>query len=375
MQISKKKFTVCLITAALVGSIITSGVLGIKVNLSGGADDKYTKMDSLYQYIDSSYYEEVDMDVLMEGAYKGFVEALGDPYSSYMTAEEYANWMTNIEGEYSGIGVTFTQDQEGKFIVISVEKESPAEKAGMKSGDIITKVNDKTYDNMELLANDIKGKEGTNVKISYMRDGTETTVEITRKKIVQHSVSHEMIDSKTGYINITSFMDNTYEDFKAALDDVESKGAQKLILDLRDNGGGLLTSCINVADEFLDKGIVVYVEGRDQEKKEYKSKNGKTGLETIVLVNENSASAAEILAAALKDNGFKLVGQTTFGKGVIQSTVELKDGSALKWTIMQYYSPKGNVINKKGVTPEFIVENDDNIDKDEQLEKAKELLK
>ncbi|MDO5414605.1 MAG: S41 family peptidase [Bacillota bacterium] len=375
MQISKKKFIVCLITAALVGSIITSGVLGIKVNLSGGVDDKYAKMERLYQYINSTYYEEADMDVLMEGAYKGFVEALGDPYSSYMTAEEYANWMTNIEGEYSGIGVTFTQDQEGKFIVISVEKESPAEIAGMKSGDIITKVNGKTYDNMELLANDIKGKEGTNVKISYMRDGAETTVEITRKKIVQHSVSHEMIDSKTGYINITSFMDNTYEDFKAALDDVESKGAQKLILDLRDNGGGLLTSCINVADEFLDKGIVVYVEGRDQEKKEYKSKNGKTDLETVVIVNENSASAAEILAAALKDNGFKLVGQTTFGKGVIQSTVELKDGSALKWTIMQYFSPKGNVINKKGVTPEFIIENDDKADKDEQLEKAKELLK
>lgn len=375
MQISKKKFIVCLITAALVGSIITSGFLGIKVNLFGNENDKYAKMERLYQYIDTSYYEEVDMDVLMEGAYKGFVEALDDPYSSYMTAEEYANWMTNIEGEYSGIGVTFTQDQEGKFVVISVEKESPAEKAGLKSGDIITKVNDKAYDNMELLANDIKGKEGTKVKVTFMRDGAETTVEITRQKITQHSVSHEMLDANTAYINITSFMDNTYDDFKKALDDVESKGAKKLILDLRDNGGGLLTSCINVADEFIDKGVVVSVEGRNQQKKDYKSKDGKTELKTVVLVNENSASAAEILAAALKDNGFKLVGQTTFGKGVIQSTVELKDGSALKWTIMQYFSPNGNVINKKGVTPDFLIDNDNNVDKDEQLEKAKELLK
>ncbi len=375
MQISKKKFMVCLITAALVGSILTSGVLGIKVSLSGGADDKYAKLERLYQYIETSYYEEVDMDMLMEGAYKGFVDALDDPYSSYMTAEEYADWMTNIEGEYSGIGVTFTQDQDGKFVVISVEKGSPAEKAGMKAGDIITKVNDKAYDNMEALAGDIKGKEDTTVKVTYVRDGAETTVDITRKKIIQHSVSHEMLDDKTGYISITSFMNNTYDDFKEALTDVESKGAEKLILDLRDNGGGLLTSCINVADEFLDKGIVVAVEGREQEKKEYKSKNGKTDLETVVLVNENSASAAEILAAALKDNGFKLVGQTTFGKGVIQSTIELKDGSALKWTIMQYFSPKGSVINKKGVTPEFIIENDENADKDEQLEKAKELLK
>lgn len=375
MQISKKKFIACLIAAGLVGSIITSGVLAMKVGRLGGSGDKYSKLESLYQYIEAGYYEEPDMDALMEGAYKGFVEALGDPYSTYMTAEEYENWIINIQGEYSGIGVTFTQDQEGRFIVISVEKESPAEKAGMKSGDIITKVNDKTYDNMELLANDIKGKEGTSVKITYVRDGDEKSADITRKKIVQHSVYHEMIDEATGYINITSFMDNTYDDFKSALDDVESKGAKNLILDVRDNGGGLLTSCVDVADEFLDKGIVVYVEGRDQERKEYKSKDGKTDLETVVLINENSASAAEILAAALKDNGFKLIGQTTFGKGVIQSTVELKDGSALKWTIMQYFSPKGNVINKKGVTPEIIIKNDDNAVKDEQLEKAKEILK
>lgn len=375
MQISKSKFIVCLITAALVGSILTSGALGIKVTLFGGTDDKYAKLERLYQYIETSYYEEVDMDVLMEGAYKGFVDALEDPYSAYMTAEEYADWMTTIEGEYSGIGVTFTQDKEGNFLVISVEKESPAEKAGMKAGDIITKVNDKTYDNMDILANDIKGKEGTSVKITYLRDGKETSVDIIRKKIVQHSVSHEMLDDKTGYISITSFVNNTYDDFMKALADVESKGAEKLILDLRDNGGGLLTSCINIADEFLDKGIVVSVEGRNQEKKDYKSKNGKTDLETVVIVNENSASAAEILAAALKDNGFKLVGQTTFGKGVIQSTIEMNDGSALKWTIMQYFSPNGSVINKKGITPEFIVENDNNADKDEQLEKAKEILK
>lgn len=375
MHIGKRKFIISIIAAFLAGGAITGGIMALHQRSADSyAENKYAKLEEIYQYIEKSYYEEVDMNVLMDGACKGLVEALGDPYSTYMNAEEYASWMTNLQGEYSGIGVTFTQDMDGKFIVLSVEKGSPAEAAGIKTGDIILKADDKAYDNIELLADAIKGKEGTSVKLTISSDGNEKNLDIVRKKITQHSVSHEMIDSKTGYISISSFMDNTSDDFKKALDEVESKNAEKLILDLRNNGGGLLSSCIEIADEFLDKGVVVYVEGRDKERKDYTSKNGKTSMETIVLVNENSASAAEILAAALQDNGFELVGQKTFGKGVIQSTVELDDGSALKWTIMQYFSPKGNVINKKGVTPDHIVELTDGSDKDIQLEKAKELL-
>ena len=372
MQISKLKLTALLVAAFVAGGVL-SGTLTSLAGLSAGGNEKYKKMDEIYSYIESGYYKEPDMDTVMESAYKGLVEGLEDPYSAYMTKDEYSNWVTSLQGEYSGIGVTFTQDMDGAYIVVSVEKDSPADKAGIEAGDIILKVNGETYDDMDLLANAIRGKEGTTVELTYAHEGKKKTSKITRAKIVQKSVSYEMMDDKTAYIAITSFIDNTADDFKAALKTVENEGAEKLLLDLRDNGGGLLTSCVEIADEFLDSGVVVYVEDRNGKRTDYDAKDGKTDLKTVVLVNENSASAAEILAAALQDNGFKLVGQTTFGKGIIQSTVELNDGSALKLTIMQYFSPDGNVIHEKGVTPDYKVKNKG--EKDTQLEKSKDILK
>ncbi len=374
MHISKKKFTALLIVAFIAGSAVTSGFNIISDGSSRSSNKDFDKFEEIYKYIDTTYYEEPDMEKLMDGAYKGFIDALDDPYSSYMTKKEYESWMVNIEGEYSGVGITFSLDMEDRYVVVAVEKDSPAEEVGIKAGDVLLKVDGKTYDDMDLFAMAIRGKEGTVVELTYSRNGKEKTVSITREKIVQHSVYDEMLDDETAYITISSFIENTAEDFSEALEKAEKKGAKKLILDLRNNGGGLLTACIDVADEFLDEGTVVYVEGRTGEREDYSAKAGKTDLETVVIVNENSASAAEILAAALQDNGCVLVGKTTFGKGVIQSTAELKDGSALKWTIMQYFSPKGNVINKKGVTPDYKVDIPENSETDTQLEKAKELL-
>lgn len=374
MQISRKKFIAVIVAAFLAGGVLTGGVFALSSGQGGYDKDKYAKLDEVYRQLDENYYKEADDEALMDGACKGLVEALGDPYSVYMTETEYKNWANTLQGEYSGIGVTFTEDKSGQYIVLLVQEDSPAASAGIEAGDIILKADGKTYDSLDLMANAIKGKEGTKVEVTYQHDGEEKTVTLTRKKIEQHSVSSEMLDDKTAYINITSFIDNTSDDFKAALEEVESAGADKLVLDLRDNGGGLLTSCIEVADEFLDEGVVVYVEGRDKKRSEYTSEDGKTDIETVVLVNENSASAAEILAAALQDNGFKLVGQTTFGKGVIQSTVKFDDGSALKLTIMQYFSPKGNVIHEKGVTPDYDITNPEDGKEDLQLEKALELL-
>lgn len=374
MQISRKKFIAVIVAAFLAGGVLTGGVFALSSGQSGYDKDKYAKLDEVYQQLDENYYKEADDEALIDGACKGLVEAMGDPYSAYMTETEYKNWANTLQGEYSGIGVTFTEDKSGQFIVVSVQEDSPAVSAGIEAGDIILKADGKTYDSLDLMANAIKGKEGTEVEVTYQHDGEEKTVTLTRKKIEQHSVSSEMLDDKTAYINITSFISNTSDDFKAALEEAESAGADKLVLDLRDNGGGLLTSCIEVADEFLDEGVVVYVEGKDKKRSEYTAEDGKTDIETVVLVNENSASAAEILAAALQDNGFKLVGQTTFGKGVIQSTVEFDDGSALKLTIMQYFSPKGNVIHEKGVTPDYEITNPEDGKEDLQLEKALELL-
>lgn len=388
MQIGKKKFVAFLVIAFLIGGLCTTGVFAfLKGGLTGDvsvprseykamseAYERYAKLQQLYQSVDTNFYQDIDESALMEGAYKGFIEALEDPYSAYMTAEEYKNWKTSLQGEYSGIGVTFSQDTDKNYVVISVEKESPAEGAGLKPGDILLSVDGKEYENMDMMANAIKGEEGTSVELTYSRNGEEATASMTRKKIVQHSVFHEMLDKDTGYISITSFIDSTAEDFSEALEAVEQEGAKDLVLDLRDNGGGLLNECIAVADEFLDKGVVVSVEGKVQKRMDYESKDGKTDLKTVVLVNENSASAAEILAAALKDNGFDLVGQTTFGKGVIQSTVEMKDGSALKLTIMEYFSPAGDAIHGKGVVPTHEVKNEEGSKTDQQMKKAMELL-
>lgn len=388
MEIKRKKFVVCIVAAFLAGGVVTGGACAAVFNGALGyvkmsKDDyremsetyeRYGKLNQLYNAVNSSFYEEVDEDALLEGAYKGLVSGLDDPYSSYMTADEYSDWKASATGEYSGVGITFTRDDDGNFVVISIEKDSPAQEAGMKAGDIITKVDGKEYDDLDIIGNAIRGEEGSKVELTYTRDGKEDKATLVREKIVQHSIEYEMLEGEIGYIRISSFIESTAEDFKSALEDIEDKDAKGLVLDLRDNGGGLVDSCVDIADEFLDEGVVVYVEDRNKERNEYTAEDGKTGLKTVVLVNENSASASEILAAALQDNGIELVGKTTFGKGVIQSTAELDDGSALKLTIMQYFSPKGNAINKKGVEPDYQVENQENSEKDAQLEKALSLF-
>ena len=387
-MMGKRKFILCLVAAFLVGAAVTGGVAAV---VSGGAfgyvrvaksdyDDmaevyeRYGKLNSLYDAVEASFYKDVDEEDMMEGAYKGLIAGLGDPYSSYMTEEEYETWKNTATGEYSGVGVTFTQDADGKFVIVSVEKDSPAEEAGLREGDIISAVDDKKYDDLDVIGNAIRGSEGTEIKITYLRDGKKNSVTMEREKIVQHSVEHEMLEGDIGYIRISSFIESTGDDFAKALDDLEDRGAKGLILDLRDNGGGLVNSCIEVADEFLDEGVVVYVEDREGNRTDYDAEDGRTDLETVVLVNENSASASEILAAALQDNGIEIVGETTYGKGVIQSTVQLEDGSALKLTVMQYFSPDGNAINEKGVTPDRKVADDEDTGVDEQLEEALELF-
>lgn len=388
MEMKKKKFVVCIVAAFLAGAAVTGGSCAVAFNgvfgyVKVSKDDyekmsqtyqRYGKLNQLYNTVNTTFYDDVNEESLMEGAYKGLVSGLSDPYSSYMTADEYKTWKATATGEYSGIGVTFTKDENGNFAVISVEKGSPAEEAGLKAGDFITAVDDKEYDDLDVIGNAIRGDEGSKVKLTYVRDGKEKSVTLIRQTIVQHSVEHKMMDGNIGYIRISSFIETTGDDFKEALKDIEGKSAKGLILDLRDNGGGLVNSCVEVADEFLDEGVVAYVEDRNKNRTDYEAKDGKTDLKTVVLVNENSASASEILAAALKDNGFDLVGQTTYGKGVIQSTAELEDGSALKLTIMQYFSPDGNAINKKGVEPDYKVKNEENSGSDTQMKKAVSLF-
>lgn len=374
MQIGKTRFVLILIGVFMGGAVLMGAVCAFIMHSSGFAIGNEDKIAKIQKYIDEYYLNDYDKNKLVEGAYKGYVEGLGDKYSSYLDADDYSSWKASTTGDYDGVGITFAQDIKGRFVVVAVEPDSPADKAGVKSGDYILKVDGKTFDDDSVMAAKIRGAAGTSVTLNIYHDGKAGDVKMTRENISVKSISHKMLDNDIGYIKISSFVQNTGKDFNAALDDVEKKGAKSLILDLRDNGGGLVDQSVEVADEFLGKGVVCYIEDKNGNTSTYDAKAGKTSLKTVVLINENSASASEILAAALKDNGFEIIGVKSFGKGVIQSNIDLGDGTGLKLTILQYLSPDKNVINKKGVKPDIKVKDKASTKADEQLDKAEEVL-
>ena len=374
MQIKKKKFIFLMCAAFFAGLIVMGGICATMMHSPGQTISSDDKIKQIKACIDEYYLNDYDEQDLIEGAYQGYVEGLGDPYSSYFTKEAYDSWIATSTGNYSGVGITFAENENGQFEVISVNPGSPAEKAGVKTGDMILEVDGKTYTDSEIMAFAIRGKKGTDVTLKMYCDGKEKDVTMTRDDISIKSVDWKMLDDDIGYIEINSFVEDTGKDFSDALDQVEAKKAKGLILDLRNNGGGLVDQCVEVADEFLDKGVVCYVEDKNGKTETYDAEDGKTAIPTVVLINEGSASSSEILAGALKDNGFELVGTKSFGKGVIQTTVEMSDGSALKLTIMQYLSPDKHEIHGKGIEPTVKVEDKEKTEADEQLEKAEELL-
>ncbi|MDO4833781.1 MAG: S41 family peptidase [Bacillota bacterium] len=369
MQISKPKFVIMLGIAFVMGGFAIAGISHIGRS-SVSIDEN--KLGEIREHIDRYYLDDYDEEQLVEYAYKGFVAGLDDPYSSYMSKTEYESWKASATGDYDGIGMTFTEDNNGRFVVLEVTADSPAEKAGIKTGDYILTVDGETFTGSDIMAAAIRGEAGTDVTVELLQGDVQVSKKITRGHIVQKSVEYKMLDNNTGYIQISQFIDSTGDDFDKALKKLTENGAASLILDLRDNGGGMVTECVSVADQFLDEGPVCYVEDKNGSTETYDAEDGKTDIPTVVLINENSASASEILAAAMQDNGYILIGRNTFGKGVIQSTMEMDDGSALKLTVMQYLSPKKHVIQKKGIKPDIQIKDKEKTDADEQLEKAKE---
>jgi carboxyl-terminal processing protease len=314
----------------------------------------------------------------MEGVYKGLFWGIGDPYSAYLTEQEYNDIMISTTGEYQGIGVTIAPDDNGLINVVSPIDGSPADKAGVKTGDKIISVGGKTYDgsSIDQAVAAMRGKPGTKVDLIVLRGENEMEFSITRANIVMQSVRSEVLDGNIGYIRISSFEEKTAEDFQSQLRDMEVKRVKGLVIDLRDNGGGLVDSSVQIADMLLDEGVVTYTEDRKGEKEYYKAKAGKTDLPYVILVNGGTASASEILTAAVKDHkGGKIVGTNTYGKGIIQSIEQLTNGDAVKLTIMQYFSPNGSVIHKVGIKPDVEAEALATDTTDKQLEKAVELLK
>lgn len=347
--------------------------------------DTYGKVDSLRAYILESYYEEVDEKNLDIGVLRGLFEGLGDPYSYYMTAQEYEAILISLTGEYSGIGVTLSPNEQGYIEVIAPTEGTPAEEIGIRSGDYITEVDGVKYSGSEIdvAAAAIRGKPGSKVTITVLRDGEFNDYTIERKKIISKTVKSDIIDDHLGYIRINSFEESTYADFKKALSAVQSQNVTGVVIDLRDNPGGLVNSSIDVANLLMDKGTVVYSEDQNGQRDYYNVKDGSISIPYVLLVNGGTASSSEILCAGVQDNGEGLVvGTLTYGKGIIQQMEQLPDGSAVNITILQYFSPKGNTIHKVGITPDYVVElteddydDDGKLVNDKQLNKALDLLK
>ena len=339
----------------------------------------YGKMDKLKEMVENTYYIKVDSEKLMENAYSGLVAGLEDPYSEYISAKDYENYMASMLGSYSGVGMSFYNNEDSVLEVIQVYKGSPAEAAGMKPGDIILEVDGKAFTGPESTeaAAAIRGKEGTSVTVKYRRNGKEDSVTMVRAQITVQTIEYEMLEGSIGYIQIDSFESATGADFKAALDDLTQQGAKGLVIDLRNNGGGLVNEAIKVADELMNQGTVVYTEDHNGKRDYYTTESGRTALPYVLLVNEYTASASEILAAGIQDNKEgQIVGTKTFGKGIIQSIYPMfDDGSAVKLTTMQYFSASGNTIHKVGITPDHIVELKEGDNTDYQLRKALEVLK
>ena len=353
---------------------------------SGGAVDAQAvnKLKLLEQYIDYYYYksDEVSKEDMQNGMFKGLVDSLGDVYSCYFTPQEYQSLQQQTTGVYFGIGAYVSKDVESGACVISgVIKDTPAEAAGLMEGDVIYSVEGKEMNGLELeeVVSYIKGDEGTKVHITIYRNGEPIEMELTRARVTSPTVDSEMKENGIGYLQITEFDDVTTAQFEENFASLKDQGMKGLIIDLRSNPGGNVTTVCEIAEKLLPEGLVFYMEDKNGKRTEYPCKGADFDLPLVVLVNEYSASAAEILSGAIKDAGIgKLVGKKTFGKGIVQTVAPLDDGSAIKLTIANYYTRNGNDIHLKGIEPDIEVDMDADAylenKIDTQLEKAIEVL-
>lgn len=331
--------------------------------------------------IDEYYLGEIDENKLKESAIKGYIEGLGDEYSEYITKEEYEEYKINIMGNYVGIGIYMAVYKDSdEIVVLSPIEDSPAEVAGILTGDIILKVDGIEYDGEHLdeASAAIKGEEGTKVKIEIKRNEQIIEFEVERKKVIVNPVKAEVKENNIGYIKLTSFDEDTSKTFKEKYEELQKQNIQSLIIDLRDNGGGIVQEALTIADYMLEKDakMLITVNKKENEVIETSQTDPIITIPVILLVNENSASASEILAGALKDNNrAKIVGTKTYGKGVIQELLTLKDGSAIKLTTEEYYTPNRTKINKVGIEPDELIENEENGKTDLQLQKAIEMVR
>lgn len=401
----KRKFKVykiimLVVLVAFITFLITSigmyryftGENGIKDTIivtSSEKSDIESKLEKYRKIIDKYYLGEVDEEKLEEGAIKGYIEGLGDPYTEYISKDDMEEYMEDTMGNFVGIGIYMVKDTDTNRVkVLAPIKNSPAEKAGILSGDLILSVDGVEYtaDEMSMASTKIRGEEGSIVKLEIIRGSETLTFEIKRENIKVNPVEGKVIEGNIGYIEFSSFDEGTAEDFKAKYEELENQGIKSLIIDLRNNGGGIVDEALKIADYILDKdSVILYeVDKNNNEEVEKSTNDPIVKVPIIVLTNGNTASSSEILAGALKDWGkAKIVGTKTYGKGIIQQVMTLSDGSGLKITTEKYLTPNKTEINKVGIEPDEKVELPDTVknellveEKDDtQLQKAIEMLK
>ena len=392
------KIIMLIFVTALVTALITSVVVynyaingnSMKITSSSTATDLEKSISKFKKIIDEYYLGDVDEEKLKEGALKGYIEAIGDEYTEYYTKEEMDSFEEDTLGNFTGIGIYMVKDTENNVIkVLTPIDGTPAYNAGIQPGDIISKVDGVEYtgEQMTEAANKIKGEVGTTVKLGIIRGTENLELEIKRENIKINHVEGKTLDNNIGYLKLSTFDEGCADEFKQKYDELNAnKNIKALVVDLRNNGGGLVEEALNIADYFTDKDSKLLITVDKKEKEEIrKAKQIKyINVPVVVLINENTASASEILAGALRDNGIaKIVGTKSYGKGVIQEVLTLQDGTGIKITTNEYFTPNKTKINKVGIEPDETVNLPETVknvltveEKDDtQLQKAEEILK
>lgn len=399
MKPAVKTFLIIAVTASVTFSG-TSALYTIAGSNGFVTDNKelINKLNTVTTYLDKNYlYDDYDKQSLSDAAVTAYVEALDEPYTHYYPADEFKSYLSNIEESYVGIGVVISVDEEkDKIVIISPLEGSPSQEAGLLPGDYIISVDGTDYSGsqMDACIADIKsGVEGTHVTLKIERNGEQMDFDVERREIISESVKSEMLSDNIGYMKITEFNSNesdsdetTYTEFKEQIESLRAEGMEKLVIDLRDNPGGVLDIACDIADYLLPEGIITYTETRTGEREDYKSDANELDIPIAVIINGNSASASEVLTLALRDyERAVVVGEKSYGKGIVQSVYPFNDGSGMSMTIAKYYSPKGTCIHGVGIEPDYTVElpeeykggyaSDVPRESDTQLNKAVEVLK
>ena len=375
-----------------VSQLVSKGYIHLGVNgeiyVTGTASDESEgigskvagKLNALNSVLSNKFYfDQADEEKSADSIYKAYLSSYDDKYTVYYTADEYKKLMESTSGKFYGVGALCSINESGGVMVLDAFEDGPAYKAGVRDGDVVIKVDDTDITGMDLSSAValIKGDKGTQVNLTIVRDDKTYVFSIIRDEIITKTVDYKMMENSIGYIQISQFDEVTTEQFKEALTDLNNQGLKGLIVDIRSNPGGLLNVVVDIVDEIIPKGLIVYTDDVNGNRKEYNgSSDNEITVPMAVLVDGNSASAAEIFAGAVQDYGKgKIIGTQTFGQGIVQTIQPLTDGSAIKYTIAQYYTPKGQVIQGNGVTPDMVVELPKDATEDLQLDAALEYVK